>query len=189
MLVATSVTMSAYAQSVTIRVETIDDTDREYGKAKPSRRQASSPELKEITQKRQLQITLSNRTGQNLANLTVRYFLFTQGLDDKEIHLFKTGKRDVSLGPSASQIIKSEEASTAYTPQHSKPIKEGRVTRFEQIPASGQKNAGYGVQVFDGQTLLAETFEPPEVKSYIGQAEFLKDAKSDKRFPRKKKRD
>ena len=105
------------------------------------------------------------------------------------VQLHKTGKRDVSLGPSVTQVIKSEEARTTYTPQHAKKIKDGSMTRFEQVPASGQKNEGYGVQVFDNQTLLAEVFDPPSVKSYIGQAEFLKDAASDKAYRGKKKKD
>ena len=170
-------TLTAHAQSgaVSIRVETIDDTDRDYEKAKRTRRQASSPEVKDVIQKRHLQITLSNHTTQNLANLTVKYFLFTRGLDDKQIQLLKAGKRDVSLGPSASQVINSDEATTIYTPQHTKRVRESGMTRFDQIAGSGQKQAGYGVQVFSDQTLLAETFDPPEVKSYIGQAEFLKD--------------
>ena len=190
-LIMFALMLPAPAQSgaVAIRVETIDDTDREYENAKKTRRQSGTPELKEVSQTRQLQITLSNRTSQNFANLTLKYFLFTRGVDDKEVQLHKTGKRDVSLGPSATQVIKSEEDYTTYTPQHSKKIKEGGMTRFEQVPASGQKNEGYGVQVFDNRTLLAEVFDPPAVKSYIGQAEFLKDAASDKPYRGKKKRD
>ena len=100
-------TLTAHAQSgaVSIRVETIDDTDRDYEKAKRTRRQASSPEVKDLIQKRHLQITLSNHTTQNLANLTVKYFLFTRGLDDNQIQLLNSGKRDISLGPSASQVV------------------------------------------------------------------------------------
>jgi hypothetical protein len=155
------------AQSVALKVEPIDDIQKEYSDGALNSKTVTTPQIKKIAEKRRLQITLTNRTKEKLSGLTVKWFLFQRDLKDNEIKTLKSGTLDCSLDPSATQVLQSGEGATAYSPEQTVPVVHRRAMTTEHQPAKGKQLAGYGVQVFTEGTLLTETFVPPEFKDRV----------------------
>ena len=172
MLLAVVAVLSAWvlpvrAQSVALKVEAIDEIKKEYDDGVLNSKTVTSPRVKKITEKRQLQITLTNRTNEKLSGLTVKWFVFQRDLKDNEIKTLKSGTLDCSLAPSATQVLQSGEGTTTYSPEQTVPVVHGGVARTEHQAAKGKQLAGHGVQVFTEGTLLTETFIPPEFKDRV----------------------
>lgn len=127
---------------------------------------ASGSTSEQHTDEKLLEIVLQNSTGKPYGDLTVKYQLFAVDLKSKAISVLRAGEKKVELAPAATVTVESESASATYTPEHSR--RSGR--RSTQVPAEGQKFKGYGVQVFQGDTLLAEVFNPPTMKQHASAA-------------------
>jgi hypothetical protein len=160
-----SVAATGRAQTSPIRisVNVIGHADTE--RAKPPKRGGVIPKTT-ITQDKQLEITMANGTPTEYKGLTVKYYVFAKDLTSKEVSIPKLGKQNVDLPGLGSVKVKSATVVTTYSEQYSKKS-QGEI---EFVPEKGQKYIGYGVQLFSGDTLLAETFEPPDLKSKLGTA-------------------
>jgi hypothetical protein len=155
---------SAQISPVSITVNVVGSTDTDRAKL-PKRGGGIVPKVT-VTQERQLEIKLANRRPGNLDDVTVRYFLFAKSVEDKEIILLRTGRRRVSLAPLQTETVKTEMVTTSHTDQYSKKS-QGKVVF---VPPTGQKFAGYAVQVWQGDRLVGELYEPPEMKASVATA-------------------
>lgn len=158
----------AQSGSVVLRVDPIDEIQQEVNDGRVNSKTVRTPQVTAIAQKRYLRITLTNRTKEKVPDLKVKCFLFSYDLKDDEVKLLKSGILDVSLDPSATQVLESAKGTTTYYPPQIKST-QGHVVRTDHTPAKGKQQAGYGVQVFKGKTLLAETYSSPEIKQYVGK--------------------
>ena len=132
----------------------------------------------QVTEKKTLQITVANLTGTVYPALKVKYCLFGKAADDKKVSATRSGDEDIKLASMGKTKVESAPVSFVFTPRHSEKAGKSNVT----VPAAGEKYAGYGIQVFNGETLLAEAVEPVDLKPMM-QAEMQrvdKEAKEDK---------
>ena len=145
-------------------LEVTGHTDTE--RAKPPKKGGGIVPKVTNTQEKQLEITIANDTLTDFKGLTVKYYLFAKDLSKKEYSIPRMGKRDIDLPGRGSVKIKSETLTFTYTDQYSKKS-QGQVVF---VPEEGQKYAGNGVQVFRAEALVAEKFDPPELKTKLGSA-------------------
>lgn len=131
-----------------------------------AKHKATSNTSEEHTDEKSLEVTLQNTSSKPYGDVTVKYFLFAADLKSKAISVMGAGEKKAELAPTRSVTVETEPASATYTPEHRK----GYGRRSTAVPASGQKYKGYGVQVFQGDTLLAEVFNPPTMKQHAGTA-------------------
>jgi hypothetical protein len=116
-----------------------------------------------------LEIALSNAKTAGLTNLVVEYWIFSRNVENNEIAVAKEGTTPLTLGPSKRETIKSLAARFTYIG----PKTKGSGKRVTTIPPTGTKFFGYGVRVsWDGK-MLAEQFDPKDLK------ETLKELKRD----------
>jgi hypothetical protein len=155
----------AQSGSVVLRVDPIDDIQKEVDDGQVNSRTTRTPQVTQIAQKRYLRITLTNRLKEKVSDLRVRYFLFSYDLNDGEVKLFLSSTLGAALDPSATQVLESAKAVTMYYPPRLKST--WGIASTDRTPARGMQQAGYGVQVLKGKTLLAETYSSPEIKQHV----------------------
>lgn len=151
------------AGPVTLKVELAGERDSEM-KGKPSK--TKIPE-RVTTLTKQLEITLNNSSAQTFANLNVVYYIFAKDVKDKEIVLSKKGEKTLTLKPFSREMFTSESAVIVH---HSRSA-ASKAGKMETKPESGAKLAGYGAQVFSGNEVVIECFEPKELRSETGLTE------------------
>jgi hypothetical protein len=162
-LVSAVSTATAQTSPIRISVDVTGSTDTK--RAKPPKKGGTIPKMT-ITQDKQLEITVANTTPTGYKGLTVKYYLFAKDLASKEFSIPRMGKQNIDLPGLGSAKVKSETLVTTYATQYSKKS-EGELTF---VPEEGKKFIGYGVQLLSGDAVLAETFEPPDLKSKLGTA-------------------
>jgi len=167
-LSALALPVRAQSGSVILKVDPIDEIQQELDDGRVNSKTTRTPQVTEISQERYLRITLTNRTKEKVSDLKVKYFLFLYDLKDGDVKRLKFGTLDVSLDPSATQVLESEKGTTIYHPPQIKRPR-GRVVSTALTPAGGKQQAGYGVQVFKGKTLLAEMYTSPTIKQSVGK--------------------
>jgi hypothetical protein len=160
-LAAAVSTATAQISPIRISVNVTGHTDTE--RAKAPKKGGIIPKTT-VTQDKQLEITLANGTPTDYKDLTVKYFLFIKDLTSKEISIPRLGKQNIDLPSLGSVKIKSETLVVTHTEQYSKKS-QGEIAF---VPEKGEKYLGYGVQVLRGDALVAETFEPPDLKTKLG---------------------
>lgn len=163
LVMALAAPLQAVAQISPIRIK-VDVTGRmNIDRKKPPKKGGVIPKSTVIEEK-QLEITLANGTPNDYKGLTVKYYIFVSDVGSREILIEAMGKRDVDLPGLGSAKVKSEQISATRTEQYQKKSQGQVVT----VPPEGRKFKGYGVQVFTGDKLLSEYFEPSELKGKIG---------------------
>ena len=151
-LFAGSTLVHAEPSAVRIRVEQANKTDTEKFKK---------------TQKRSLKIQVSN-SGKEALELTVKYVFFGRDLSSKDIVGIDKGDLPASVGPGLTVAVETPTVTASGIEAHSEKAKK--------IEASGQKMMGHGVQVFQGETLVAENYEPLSMKEEFGKVTIVKPA-------------
>jgi hypothetical protein len=175
----------AWAGPITLTVDVnTDKKEKEVKQGYPSNHKSKKGGMQELvtTDPRSLEISLGNTTTGEFPNLKVVYYLFAKDVNEKTVVLAKKGDKTVAVASLGKGRFTSE---TVVMTQHSAFSKtvDGKT---ETTPAAGFKFAGYGVQVLSGNQLLAETFDPPELKASIGLPETSMDSYEAK-TPAKKK--
>jgi hypothetical protein len=158
---AAAAPVRAQISPVALSVNVLSSTEREVGRT--PKRGGVIPKV-EVTQEKQLEIIVANRSRQELSGVVARYYVFVTDIESKETSLLRTGSRELRVPPLATSRLTSEPVTLKYTRRYQKKQRGQVVT----IPATGEKFAGYGVQVYFGDQLLAEKFEPPELKAKVG---------------------
>ena len=112
------------------------------------------------TDAKQLEITVTNDKAEAIPQLTVQYWLFNKVVETKGFDVTKTASMKFPLGASASEVVKSQVAQFKYVKSKS----SGSGTHATSTKASGTKYCGYGVSVQIAGKVVAEQFEPTEMK-------------------------
>lgn len=126
-------------------------------------------------QKEELVITISSVSRTPPAGLRVKWFMFGRDLKSNHVSVLRSGEAHVALG-TGSQVITTPKVEEKSTPKHavishnSQRGRDGRVApaTVRNVAATGVKYIGYGVQVLDGKSVVAETYDPVGIKQTPG---------------------
>ena len=120
------------------------------------------------TQKKNVEATVSNMGQQPMEGLMVKFYAFGRSHTSGKTVIFHTAENKLALAPGKSAMSPFEVTAT-YTPEHFVSSrsggsgKKGRATT-KKVHGEGIRLIGYGVQVMQGGTVLAEDFQPRGLK-------------------------
>jgi hypothetical protein len=123
------------------------------------------------TQKRSLKIFVSN-SSKEAAELVAKYYIFGRELQDNDIVKLDEGAKPVSSKPLGTEMVESAIVSTSSEEAHSSGSSRGKSSgkSAKKTEASGTKILGFAVQVFQGEKMVAESYDPPSMKEQISKA-------------------
>ncbi len=133
----------AEVSPISIRVEQAGDSDN--GKFKK-------------TQTKTLKIHITNSSAQDRTALRVKYWFFGKDVKDRDLAVLKQGEAKTDIKARATEMVESARVETVAVEAHTDKGKK-------KVGASGDKFAGYGVQVLEGDKLMAEFFSSPSLKA------------------------
>jgi hypothetical protein len=154
-LFALLLTARAEVSPFSVRVEQVATTDTDKFKK---------------TQEKKLKIIVSNNSSAD-ANLIVKYFFFGHGAKDHDTEILDKGDKAASVKSHATEIVETPKASATFNEAHYEKKGGGGGGGGgggKKIEASGNKLTGYGVQVLNGGTVVAEYFSEPSLKAAVG---------------------
>jgi len=154
-LFAFSCIVHAQTAAVSVRVE--QETKQE------------APNLKDMhtkTQKRTLKVFLTNSSKED-TNVKIKYVFFGHPISGHDVGPIDSGEKEDTLKPSETKEVDTPTSTQTYTEEHYPP---GKGANKIKIPASGNKLTGYGVQVFVGDKLMGESYEPMSMKELMDKA-------------------
>lgn len=111
---------------------------------------------------RSLKIFVTNSSTEAV-ELKVKYAFFGRDAAEKDAKTIAEGDRAASVKPRSTEIVETNTATAVLTES-----KYDAGTR-KRTPASGVRFVGYGVKVFSGDKLVAETFDPMSAKDFWGK--------------------
>ena len=115
------------------------------------------------TQRRTLKVSLVNSTKAEVT-AKVKYAFFGHGMKEHDLTMLDSGDRDATLKPSGTETVETPPTSIAYSDEHYD------AKAKKKIDATGNKVVGWGVQVFVGEKMVAEAYEPLSMKDQMGKA-------------------
>jgi hypothetical protein len=129
------------------------------------------------SQSKALKIYVSNAATADAPDLKVKYYYFGRSLKSGEVSLLKQGESKTRVSSHATVTVETPEIEATYTDDHGKrvdprarglklgnaPLKDARF----KVEAEGTKLIGYGVMVYAGNKLVAETFSEPGLKANV----------------------
>jgi hypothetical protein len=118
------------------------------------------------TQSRKLEVNLTNRTKENLTGLKVKWTLFGSDLKDDDTVAAESGEEKTDLAPGRATKFETKDVEFHFsraTVQRTRSGNRGGA-RARRVPASGTRYAGWGVRVYQGETLIGEAYSLPEFK-------------------------
>jgi hypothetical protein len=141
---------------------------------------ASSNRFKH-TQSKALKAYVSNAATTDSPGLRVKYLYFAKSFKTGETTILRQGEQKVDLRGHATVTVEAPEIEAVYTEEHGERAggqgerganrgnNAGRQknVRYQTVEATGTKVIGYGVQVFSGNSLVAETFSEPSLKALV----------------------
>ena len=145
-----------HAQIATVSVRVEQETKQEM------------PNLKDVhtkIQKRTLKVFLTNSSKEE-TTVKIKYTYFGHPMSGHEVGPLDQGEKEDTLKPSETKEVDTPTSNQTYTEEHYPP---GRGIKVK-IPASGNKLVGYGVQVFVGDKLMGESYEPLSMKEIMDKA-------------------
>lgn len=144
------------AQLGSVQLKVDPRTDKDY-------EQARGGGARTTTEKVRLKISLRNFKAVERNGLKVKSYIFADNYDMDEMEIALEDSDTVDLPKAGTAEVESREAGLQYTGAYMKKVG----TRRERVDKSGRKYAGYGVQVWEGDQLVAEIFEPREFKKLL----------------------
>jgi len=117
-------------------------------------------------EEKELQVTLRNFSQRTYTGVVLRYYVFAKDLQTKETVIAGTGEEMVTLTPGLVKPVATKTVRFTYSQAYTKK-KGGKITA---VDPEGLKYQGYGVQAWLGDSLLAEKFNPLEMKTALGTA-------------------
>lgn len=163
-LCATPVLANAEVGPVSLRVEQISKND---------------PGKFTTKQEKSLKIFLANSSVDDLAKLNVKYWFFGRRVKADESSVVNKGAMPAAVKAHGSTIVETPIARATFTEEHFTEVRAGGknqnhknagMSLGKKVPASGEKLTGFGVQVFEGEKLLAESFSEPGLREKVGGA-------------------
>ena len=169
--------LGALAFSAQAAVSPIHMTIDQHSDTKRPKAKPGHPSMSNLEQHRSLTIKLFNNSGEPFDHLVVKYFFLGHDLKDHKITVLQQGQRKSALAPRGGDTVDSEEVTNVYTEAHSEIAnskghgksnggKSGKSAK--KVPASGRKVIGYAVQVFNGNQIVAESYDNPSYKEIVG---------------------
>jgi len=146
---------SVNAQSVSIRVEQANKTEPPKD---PKDRFTH-------TQKHALRVFVTNSSHEDLA-VKIKYAFYGHAIDAHDLITVNSGEQDATVKPSDQAPVETTPVTVTYTDDHYPPGKGAKV----KIMGTGNKVTGYGVQVFVGDKLVGESYEPASLKEQASKA-------------------
>ena len=160
-LLSLAIIARAEVSPFSVRVEQVTSTDAERFKK---------------TQEKKLKIFVSNNSSAE-ANLTLKYYFFGHGAKDREVDTLEQGEKTASVKPHATEVVETPAMKATLNEEHYETKKSkgggqqgrgGGIKLGKKVEASGKKLTGYGVQVLNGGTVVAEYFSEPSLKAEVG---------------------
>jgi hypothetical protein len=148
---------NVHAQTAAVSVRVEQETKQE------------EPNLKDHftkTQKRTLKVFLTNSAKED-TNVKIKFAYFGHPIASHEVTKISEGEKEDTLKPSETKEVDTPTNSQTYTEEHYPP---GKGANKVKIPASGNKLTGYGVQVYVGEKLMGESYEPLSMKEQMDKA-------------------
>lgn len=116
-------------------------------------------------QSRSLNIYIANGSIQP-QDVTVKYVIFGRDLKSKDLVTVEQGESKASLKASGTEKVQSVEARVSS--------EEARAGSKGKSPDTGTRLIGYGVQVLQGEKVVAETYEPASMKASFGKTPVMR---------------
>ena len=134
------------------------------------------PEKTKTTQTRVLNVTLDNSSAEP-QELKVKFAVFGRDVSSRDIVTVGQGEVPVTVKGRGSEKVQTTEAkASSDDPKPAANAKGGG----KKAEPTGQKIVGHGVQVFKGDTMVAEFYEPASMKASFGTATAVKPAEAKK---------
>ena len=121
-------------------------------------------------QQRSLKIFASN-SSKEAAELRAKYIFFGKQANSSDVVKLDEGEKALSVGPLATQMVESGMATATFEEAHSTGGSGGggsskgkKAAPMKKVEASGTKITGFGVQLFKGETMVAEYYDPPSAR-------------------------
>jgi hypothetical protein len=156
-LVAFSSTVQAQSSGISIRVEQANKVE---GSKDPKDHFTK-------TIKHGLRVFVTNATHDEAA-IKIKFTFFGHAIDSHDLITVNSGEQDATIKPSDTQPVETTPVTVTYTEDHYPPGKGAGVKT--KIMGTGNKVTGYGVQVFLGDKLVAENYEPASLKEQSAKA-------------------
>jgi hypothetical protein len=121
----------------------------------------------EHTETHSLKAELTN-TSSAPAALNVKYYFFGRDVKGHEVVSINQGETKAEAKPTSITTVDIPSATSSYTDEHFNLGAKGKPGK--KVDASGARFIGYGVQVFDGEKLVAQSFDPASLKDEVGKA-------------------
>ena len=131
--------------------------------------QANKNEIAKLakTQKRSLKIFVSNASKES-AELRAKYVFFGRDAKGNDIVKIEEGEKPVSVKGLSTEMVESAVATSTFEEAHSANASKGKAG--PKVEASGTKMLGYGVQILQGEQVVAESYDPPSMKEQWSKA-------------------
>lgn len=157
-LLAVSSAASAQVSAFRMRIEQVTKSETEKFSKK---------------QQRSLKIFVSN-SSKDAGELVAKYVFFGRDLKGSEVVKLDEGEKAVSVGPLNTTMVETGVATATSEEAHSTGYSSGGKGKGgssgKKVEASGQKFTGYGVQLFQGDKMVAEQYDPPSGKEQWSKA-------------------
>ena len=125
------------------------------------------------TQKRSLKIFVSSASKEP-AEVTAKYYIFGREIQKNDIVKLDEGAKPVSLKPLSTEMVESAVVTSVSEEPHANISSKGKGpskrTTASKVEAGGTKIVGFAVQVFQGEKMVAESYDPPSMKEEITKA-------------------
>jgi hypothetical protein len=147
------------ADHVRIEVKVVDKNERK--KADPKQN------VETTTQERTLEIEISGHPKAPETR-TGKWMIYAHDQKDKSLTIIESGDFKIELPASGPQKIESTKATMTFTPEHPAPAGgggKGGAKAPKKIEATGNKYAGYGVVVNEGNAVVDEAWDPLGMKA------------------------
>ena len=112
-------------------------------------------------QTRTLTITVTSSSAEPL-NLKVKYAILGRDISNQDVFTLTQGELPVAVKARGVEKVQSMTATAA--------AEEARIGSKGKSDAFGYKIIGQGVQVLNGETVVAEYYEPAAIKESFGKA-------------------
>jgi hypothetical protein len=112
-------------------------------------------------QHRTLTVFVTNGAAET-AQVLVKYTIFGREVTSREVVTIEHGERAATVAARTTATVETSKATATSEDEHFKGKKK--------IEAAGNKIIGHGVQVWQGEAVVAEVYEPPGIKEHWGKA-------------------
>jgi hypothetical protein len=119
------------------------------------------------TQKRSLKIFVSN-SSKEASELTAKYYFFGREAKGNDVVKLDEGAKPVSSKPLSTEMVESGTVTSVFEEEHASSYSKGKAGK--KTEATGTKILGFAVQVFQGDKMVAESYDPPSMKEQISKA-------------------